>query len=184
MKAYYVYIHKRKDNGTPFYVGCATRQDKIRGKHKYKRAYDFGQRKPDWFKIRDLADGVVVEIFFETKNRKEAFDRETEIINKLGRIRFNDGLLTNECDGGSGCPNQTGTVESRRKKSITKLGTLNPMYGKTGKDHPTTRRVINVKTSKIYESVSEAAYECGFKMKTLYNWLSGHRKNMTDLRFI
>ena len=66
----------------------------------------------------------------------------------------------------------------------SKLGKQNPMFGKTGKDHPATRRVFNVKTSKVYESVQEAADRCGYKMKTLYNWLSGHRKNPTNLRFI
>ena len=71
-------------------------------------------------------------------------------------------------------------VDNIRK---SKWGKDNPMYGKTGKDHPMSRQVINIKTSKAYESVDEAAVACGFKMKTLYNWLSGHRPNKTDLRF-
>lgn len=65
----------------------------------------------------------------------------------------------------------------------TKLGKDNPMFGRTGKDHPNTRRVFDVKSCKVYESVSDAADQCGLKMKTLYNWLSGHRRNPTNLRF-
>jgi hypothetical protein len=68
--------------------------------------------------------------------------------------------------------------------AATKHGKDNPMFGRTGKEHPNTRRVFNVKTSKVYESVSQAADRCGYNMKTLYNWLSGHRPNPTDLRFI
>jgi len=72
----------------------------------------------------------------------------------------------------------------RKNISEGQKGPNNYMLGRTGKDHPTTRRVIDVKTSKIFESVTEAAELCGYKMKTLYNWLSGHRKNPTNLRFI
>ncbi len=64
-----------------------------------------------------------------------------------------------------------------------KIGDKNPMFGKIGKDHPNSRRVVNVKTGGIYDSVLLAAEYHGYKMKTLYNWLSGHRKNPTDLRF-
>lgn len=71
------------------------------------------------------------------------------------------------------------------RKNISKAvrGVNNNMYGKRGKDTPNAREVINRSTGEKYESVSEAAEACGYKMKTLYNWLSGHRKNPTDLRF-
>ncbi|MFH2034583.1 MAG: hypothetical protein ABIJ26_07810 [Candidatus Margulisiibacteriota bacterium] len=72
----------------------------------------------------------------------------------------------------------------RNRIAASKYGAMNPMYGRTGKDHPNTRRVINVKTNGVYESVTQAADANGYKMKTLYNWLTGHRKNPTDLRFI
>jgi hypothetical protein len=41
----------------------------------------------------------------------------------------------------------------------------------------------DVDTNRIYPSIQEAADQFGYKMKTLYNWLSGHRKNPTHLRF-
>lgn len=66
------------------------------------------------------------------------------------------------------------------KKS--KLGSKNPNFGKRGTG--LSRKIRDIKTGETYISVSEAAESCGYKMKTLYNWLSGHRKNPTDLRFI
>jgi len=186
MKKYCVYIHRRKDNNLPFYIGCCSWQKKRRatGLRKFTRAFDFTLRRPRWFEIRDEAGGVNVEIPFVFDDKKDAYKKEYEMVEFYGRECFSNGLLTNECMGGAGAPGQYNTLETREKKSITKLGKLNPMYGKTGKDHPGTRRVMNVKTSKVYESVLEAATAYGFKMKTLYNWLSGHRKNTTDLRFI
>ena len=65
----------------------------------------------------------------------------------------------------------------------TKVGTLNPMYGKTGSAHHNSRKVRDAETGSIYDSVLIAAESNGFKMKTLYNWLSGHRPNPTSLEF-
>jgi len=186
MKKYAVYVHKKKDNGDVFYVGCCTRQDKRRAAtiKKYQRAFDFGQRRPDWFKIVKESGGVVVEIVFSSDNKEEAFNKEKELVDYYGRHRFNNGLLVNECLGGNGAPGQYNSKATRLKKSIAQKGSRNSMHGKRGRETGTARRVMNVKTSKMYESVSEAAEFYGYRMKTLYNWLSGHRKNQTDLRFI
>lgn len=71
----------------------------------------------------------------------------------------------------------------RRMKSITKIGTRNPMYGRTGAAHPNSRMVRDTDSGIVYESVQIAAVALGYKMKTLYNWLSGHRQNPTTLEF-
>ena len=65
--------------------------------------------------------------------------------------------------------------------AATKAGALNPMYGKTGSSHPMSRRVRDRASGVIYDSVKIAADAMGLKMKTLYNWLSGHRPNPTTL---
>ena len=186
MKKYCVYVHRRKDTHAPFYIGCCTRQDKTRsrGVKKYIRAFDFRQRRPRWFEIRDAAGGVNVEIAFYSDDKKQAFQKEYDLVELYGRECFNNGLLVNECQGGEGAPGQFNSNETRRKKSEQQKGAKNSMYGKRGVETGTARRVFDVKTSKVYESVSEAADICGYKMKTLYNWLSGHRKNPTNLRFI
>lgn len=65
----------------------------------------------------------------------------------------------------------------------TKLGEKNPMYGKVGANHHNSRKVRDAVTGAEYGSVKIAAEATGFAMKTLYNWLSGHRKNPTTMEF-
>lgn len=69
----------------------------------------------------------------------------------------------------------------RGRIAAGKIGALNPMYGKTGAAHPNSRKVRDRASGAIYDSVQIAADAMGFKMKTLYNWLSGHRPNPTTL---
>ena len=71
----------------------------------------------------------------------------------------------------------------KEKIRETKIGELNPMFGKTGAKHPNSKKVININTGEIYDSVTIAAEANGFKMKTLYNILSGQRNNNTQLKF-
>jgi hypothetical protein len=71
----------------------------------------------------------------------------------------------------------------RNNIAAKKVGKLNPMYGKTGAAHPNSRKVKDNQSGDIYDSVKIAAEALGFKMKTLYNWLSGHRPNPTSLEF-
>ena len=48
---------------------------------------------------------------------------------------------------------------------------------------PTSRKVHDKISGATYDSVLIAATTHGHKMKTLYNWLSGHRPNHTALEF-
>lgn len=65
--------------------------------------------------------------------------------------------------------------------SAGQRGPNNYMRGRTGAAHPNSRMVVDRTTGAIYASVQIAADVLGFKMKTLYNWLSGHRTNPTTL---
>ena len=65
-----------------------------------------------------------------------------------------------------------------------KIGAMNPMFGKTGEKHPMSKKIIDIQTGVIYNSVTEAAEVSGIKMKTLYNYLTGHRMNKTTLKFV
>ena len=67
--------------------------------------------------------------------------------------------------------------------SIGQSGPNNYMRGKTGAAHPNSRKVRDRTTGTTYDSVQIAADALGHKMKTLYNWLSGHRQNPTSLEF-
>lgn len=187
-KSYYVYLHRRVDNNEVFYVGCATKRAYHGGyecghKAQYSRAYDFQQRKPEWFATREAAGGLVVEFVQEFTDRTEAFALEVGLIAKYGRADRGKGILVNHTDGGDGMPGFKDRPESRQMKSITKIGSLNPMYGKTGAKHPMARPVVHVLTGIFYDTVQEAADTFGYKMKTLHNLLSNHRLNRTPLRF-
>jgi hypothetical protein len=71
----------------------------------------------------------------------------------------------------------------KQRIAATKVGDLNPMHGRRGSDHPTSRAIINSGYGLVFESVTEAAEFYGMKMKTLYNQLTGHRPNKLNLEF-
>lgn len=71
----------------------------------------------------------------------------------------------------------------RKRISSAVTGSGNSMYGKIGAAHHNSRRVINTENGAQYDSVLIASEAVGMKMKTLYNMLSGHRPNKTNLRF-
>ena len=171
-KTYYVYIHRRADDGTPFYVGCATKQERRSGKGKYQRAYDFGQRKPEWFAVRD-AHGVTVEIECEFDSRDDAFAREKDLIASFVG-------LVNISTGGAGTAGVKDPDHVRYKKAVTKIGKLNPMYGKVSH---LARPVIDMQAGVFYNSIQEAADMLDFKMQTLWAKLKGKNPNNTSLRF-
>lgn len=71
----------------------------------------------------------------------------------------------------------------RNRISTAVTGSRNSMYCKTGAAHHNSRRVIDTGSGTVYDSVLIASEAVGIKMKTLYNMLSGHRQNRTNLRF-
>ena len=178
MKQYHTYLHRSHD-GRVFYVGCASayieRESLLT---RYQRAYAKSGHLPAWYE--SAGKGYSVEIIEHFTDRSAAFLAEKELIQKM---RECGEPLVNVCDGGPGMPGAKDSDEVRRKKSITKIGELNPMYGKTGAAHPNSRKVLDATTGVVYDSVLLASEAHGLKMKTLYNWLSGHRPNPTKLEF-
>jgi len=71
----------------------------------------------------------------------------------------------------------------RKRISSAVTGSGNSMHGRVGAAHHGSRRVIDTKNGAQYDSVLIASEAVGMKMKTLYNMLSGHRPNKTNLRF-
>lgn len=63
----------------------------------------------------------------------------------------------------------------------SKIGKNNPMYGKTGFNHPMGKPVINLENGIFYGSVQEAAKAHNVNPKTLYQYLDGTKKNKTML---
>lgn len=178
MKQYHTYLHRSKD-GRVFYVGCASAYtNRETMKAKYQRAFSRSGHIEEWYVA--AASGYSVEILEHFTRRAAAFAAERSLISEM---RQRGEPLVNICDGGPGMPGAKDSDAVRRKKAITKMGPLNPMYGKTGAQHPNSRRVRDRSTGIVFDSVLIAAEARGFKMKTLYNWLSGHRPNPTTLEF-
>ena len=89
-------------------------------------------------------------------------------------------------NGGNGGVVKKGDVlpdSWRRAISRGQRGPNNFMRGRTGVLAPNRRDVVDTQTGVKYPTVLLAAESCNLKMKTLYNMLSGHRPNMTALRF-
>ena len=177
MKAYYTYLH-RDTNGRVIYVGCARAyHHKIADKSIYQRAYSLSGHHSSWGNA--ISDGYTVEILKHFTDRNIAFDEEKRLIAEMRSI---GEPLVNICDGGPGMPGAKDSIEVRRKKAVTKIGDLNPMFGKTGSKHPLSRPVIHLGYGVFYESVSEAALVHGYKMQTLWAKLIGKNPNNTMLR--
>lgn len=91
-RGYYVYLHKDKANGTPFYVG----------KGKGGRASQTARRNSRWrAKVETLKDGLEVEVVSENLTEEEAYDLERELIGKYGKLSDGTGVLVNKTSGGS-----------------------------------------------------------------------------------
>jgi len=71
----------------------------------------------------------------------------------------------------------------REKIRVAKCGAGNPMFGRTGDQHPRSRAVVDDATGTRYPSVTAAARMLGTRMQTLHNMLTGFRPNGTSLRF-
>lgn len=87
------------------------------------------------------------------------------------------------------------TEKTKNKLSIQKIGDKNPCYGKLGNLHHNYGKkwnnsdefkkiIINISNGIFYYGVKEAAIAIGVNYKTLNGYLSGHRKNKTNLIYI
>lgn len=89
-RGYYVYIHKDKDSGIPFYVG----------KGKEQRAYSNKERSRYWHeKVKSLKNGYLVEIVKDNLSELEACSLEQDLIQKYGKTWNESGTLVNLTDG-------------------------------------------------------------------------------------
>jgi hypothetical protein len=114
---FYTYAFLREDK-TPYYIGKG-RDKRIYSKHR-------GVKAP-----RDKS-----RIIFLKKNlmEAEAFKHEVYMIFVLGRKDLGTGILRNRTDGGEGSSGAVNSAETKKKKSESKTGENNPMFGvpKTG----------------------------------------------------
>jgi group I intron endonuclease len=207
---FYVYLHIRKDNGEPFYVG----------KGKNNRVYDKKDRNSWWKKIVKKYN---YDIIFLQKNltEKEAFDLEKYWIKRIGRRDLELGTLVNLSDGGEGNSGWAPSEETRKKignsnknkkhTEETKIiisnankGDKNPFYKKLhskeskskmsksktqifiGGGNPRAKKVIDIITNKIFDCIKDAADYNNINFGTLRKWLNPNdtRQNKSNLRYL
>jgi len=96
---FYVYVHKRNDTGSVFYVG----------KGSGRRAFWKNGRNKHWHSIVDK-HGYSVEIISSDMTEDDAFILEKSTIQKYGRKN-----LCNYTDGGDG---SSGSVRTEAQKNL------------------------------------------------------------------
>lgn len=109
LEKFYVYVHFRKDDHVPFYVGkgCKDRHLKAGGRSKNWNAT---VKKHGWYS----------EIVARFDDEQDAFDMEVQLIKLIGRADQNKGTLVNLSDGGKAPPSPLGkklTPEQSAKRS-------------------------------------------------------------------
>ena len=98
-KKYYVYIHYKKSDGKPFYVG----------KGKGKRAYWIHGRSQYWNRVKNK-HGLQVEIFKSGLTESESHALEMELIREIGIKN-----LCNSTEGGEGMSGWRPSEKTRKK---------------------------------------------------------------------
>lgn len=114
VKPYYVYIHRRADDGRVFYVG----------KGKGWRAWQKYKRSIFWMNV-EKKHGRTVHVVMRFSNEECAFSFERALISHYGREN-----LCNLTDGGDGVRGVIISDDQRRNHSIRMSGENHPQYGK------------------------------------------------------
>jgi hypothetical protein len=116
----YVYIHKRKDNNQPFYIGVGG----LISFDNYQRALAKNKkglraRSQFWYNYVNLY-GLQVDIILDNCTPEEAFQKERELIQLYGRQDINTGILVNHTNGGEGGKGYSD--ETKRKCGVQNIG--------------------------------------------------------------
>lgn len=211
--SYYIYLHRRDDNGDVFYVGKGTRTPT----KQYGRAYEMKRRSRLWNFIFQKV-GCKAEVFADFFLESDAFECERALIAEYGRRDLGRGHLVNMTDGGEGMCGHKPTPETTRKRLAKLLGRpvsmatrkmiseklsgeRHPFFGtqraistrkkqslaligkRLGGLSPSAKIVVDTANGRTFPSVRDAAIYLGANMNTLGHKLSGYRRNDTSMRF-
>lgn len=183
---FYIYRHTRKDSGEPFYIGLGKVYNQKAKTHEkyYSRAFQKTKRNRFWNFIVEKTD-YEVEILFEASDRQIIIKKEIEFIALYGRRDLGKGTLVNMSDGGDGLNNNIQseqTIEKRRKMYAEGKTGLKPLRGK---DSPVAKKVVEVSTGKIFNTITEAAKYLDMSNENLSDMLrSSNRRNTSGLRYL
>jgi hypothetical protein len=111
-KKYFVYIHYRADDSTPFYVGKGSnKRDRVRA------------QRSQWWKSIVRKHGYYIERVFSTDYEEEAFNRERSLIATLRALGM---LLCNISSGGDGASGYKRSKECVDRISAKQRGVPRP----------------------------------------------------------
>lgn len=207
---HYVYVHRRASDGRIFYVGKGSHPDRARsrdGRNRHWRAIvakhglvvevvqHFAtdalaqQCERDliaWYgrsvlaNMTDGGDGCAGLVpSAETRAKLSA------LASRPRSEAWVQSMRAARAGGGNGGVVRRGDRLPpgwRAGIAAAKVGDRNPMHGRTGAAHPTSRRVV-CESGAEYPSVTAAARAAGLRMQTLHNMLTGFRPNSTTMRF-
>lgn len=127
IRVWYVYRHVRLDNLTPFYVGLG--KEDSHGRMRRAHLKNSTCRSSEWFDVISEAD-YRVDVIMAGLTSEEARLKEKEFIGLYGRIDLGTGTLINKTGGGDGVWLSGHSKSTRKRLSESKIGKLNPMFGK------------------------------------------------------
>lgn len=139
-KKYCVYIHTRKSDGKPFYVG----------KGLLKRARSFSGRSEYWKRIKNKY-GINVLIVKSGISESCAFSIEKILIRNIGR-----GNLCNMTDGGEGTSGRVPSESQRLKCSISNSGKITSQKTKEAARRKNSKP-IGTRCGLIFKSMADAS---------------------------
>lgn len=160
----YVYRHIRLDKNEPFYIGMS------QSTTNYGRAYEIRSRSKLWHNIVSKTK-YEVEIIYNCEDIEVAKQKEIEFIALYGRIDKGTGTLTNHTDGGNG------TFIARTEAKLLEENT----YKEKKHNH---RKVIDFSTSKVYNTIRQAAESIGVSSSVLQGYLIGKCTNKTSFLYL
>lgn len=192
-----VYQHIRLDTNEVFYIGI--------GK-EIKRAYNkTNHRSKHWKNIINKTE-YKVEILFDNLTWKEACQIEQYLIKYHGRKDLKLGKLVNMTNGGDGTLGHIRIIkpltnETRKKMSdaqkrngISKEQRDKINFGfknmseesklSMSKTQFKPKKVIDIETNKIYNSVKEVSKLFNISYNLLKKHLSGITKNKTNFKYL
>lgn len=148
-----VYLHRRKDDLSVFYVGMGS----------ISRARDKSARNYYWKNIVSKY-GYFCDIVAENLSIEDAYELEMFLISELGRKDLKKGRLVNLTDGGDGCKRPNDDM-------VAKMIKANKPNMKPVKQYDSNGKFI-----ARYRSISKASKETGFARQTIRDCVNGKLK--------
>ena len=157
---FYVYIHSRRDDGLPFYVG----------KGRANRAWRTDGRSVHWNRIV-AKHGLNVDLLKSGLSELDAFELEKSTILTLGR-----GFLCNHTDGGEGVAGWTPSDETKARMSVAQSGRKHSAAAKA-KMGISFKKSVYCSNGMKFDGAGDASKFVGGKASVISRCAAGLRKS-------